>query len=144
MKSLTRKIVPLGVAAAVAISLAGCSVTTGNPTGEKSGAPEQKDEYRVAYIARAQADSFAAWLANESLQRVDNWNDLTPPEGETENEDDSTEETVETTLPERKEENTPPIAEDDTFGVRPGVTTMLPVLDNDNDPDGDVLVATLA
>ncbi|CAH0214626.1 hypothetical protein SRABI76_02353 [Microbacterium oxydans] len=86
----------------------------------------------------------AAWLADESLQRVDNWNDLTPPEGETENEDDSTEETVETTLPERKEENTPPIAEDDSFGVRPGVTTMLPVLDNDNDPDGDVLVATLA
>ncbi|WP_314649293.1 Ig-like domain-containing protein [uncultured Microbacterium sp.] len=86
----------------------------------------------------------AAWLADESLQRVDNWNDLTPPEGETENEDDSTEVTVETTLPERKEENTPPIAEDDSFGVRPGVTTMLPVLDNDNDPDGDVLVATLA
>jgi hypothetical protein len=86
----------------------------------------------------------AAWMADESLQRVDNWNDLTPPEGETENEDDSTEETVETTLPERKEENTPPIAEDDTFGVRPGATTMLPVLDNDNDPDGDVLVASLA
>ncbi|SEC23115.1 Fibronectin type III domain-containing protein [Microbacterium hydrocarbonoxydans] len=86
----------------------------------------------------------AAWMANESLQRVDNWNDLTPPEGETENEDDSTEETVETTLPDRKEENTPPIAEDDDFGVRPGASTLLPVLDNDNDPDGDVLVAALA
>lgn len=86
----------------------------------------------------------AAWLANESLQRVDNWNDLTPPEGETENEEDSTEETVETTLPERSEENTPPIAEDDSYGVRPGATTLLPVLDNDNDPDGDVLVAALA
>ncbi|MCK2026201.1 tandem-95 repeat protein [Microbacterium sp. SSW1-47] len=86
----------------------------------------------------------AAWLANESLQRVDNWNDLTPPEGETENQDDSTEETVETTLPERSEENTPPIAEDDSYGVRPGATTLLPVLDNDNDPDGDVLVAALA
>ncbi|WP_337002584.1 MULTISPECIES: Ig-like domain-containing protein [unclassified Microbacterium] len=86
----------------------------------------------------------AAWMANESLQRVDNWNDLTPPEGETENQDDSTEETVETTLPERSEENTPPIAEDDSYGVRPGATTLLPVLDNDNDPDGDVLVAALA
>lgn len=86
----------------------------------------------------------AAWMANESLQRVDNWNDLTPPEGETENQEDSTEETVETTLPERSEENTPPIAEDDSYGVRPGATTLLPVLDNDNDPDGDVLVAALA
>lgn len=86
----------------------------------------------------------AAWMANESLQRVDNWNDLTPPEGETENEDDSTEETVETTLPERSEVNTPPVAEDDSFGVRAGASALLPVIDNDNDPDGDVLVATVA
>lgn len=86
----------------------------------------------------------AAWLADESLQQVDNWNDLTPPEGETEDEEDTTEETVETTLPERTPENTPPVAEDDDFGVRPGQTTMLPVLDNDNDADGDVLVASLA
>ncbi|GAA1852638.1 Ig-like domain-containing protein [Microbacterium koreense] len=89
------------------------------------------------------AVSGAAWLATESLQRVDNWNDLTPPEGETENEDDSTQETVETTLPERSEINTPPTAEDDSFGVRPGASALLPVIDNDNDPDGDVLVATV-
>ncbi|PRB10323.1 hypothetical protein CQ047_07560 [Microbacterium sp. MYb72] len=86
----------------------------------------------------------AAWLTNESLQRVDNWNDITPPEGETENQEDTTEETVETTLPERSEQNTPPVAEDDEFGVRPGRTTMLPALDNDTDADGDVLVASLA
>ncbi|MFS0912110.1 Ig-like domain-containing protein [Microbacterium sp. 179-I 3D2 NHS] len=86
----------------------------------------------------------AAWLADESLQRVDNWNDLTPPEGETEDQEDSTEETVETTLPERSEINTPPVAADDSYGVRPGGTTLLPVLDNDNDADGDVLVAALA
>ena len=85
----------------------------------------------------------AAWLANESLQRVDDWSVLVPPEGETENEEDTTEETVETSLPERKEENTVPVAEDDTLGVRPGGTTLLPVLDNDNDADGDVLVAAL-
>ncbi|MFV0408046.1 MAG: Ig-like domain-containing protein [Propioniciclava sp.] len=88
--------------------------------------------------------SGAAWLADESLQRVDNWSVLTPPEGETENEEESTEETVETSLPERKEQNTPPVAVDDEFGVRPGGTTMLSVLDNDNDTDGDVLVASLA
>ncbi|WP_309127376.1 Ig-like domain-containing protein, partial [Microbacterium sp.] len=38
----------------------------------------------------------------------------------------------------------PPTAEDDELGVRPGGSTLLPVLDNDNDPDGDVLAATLA
>ena len=40
---------------------------------------------------------------------------------------------METTLPERSEVNTAPIATDDDFGVRPGRTTVLPVLDNDSD-----------
>lgn len=86
----------------------------------------------------------AAWMASESMQRVDNWNEITPPEGEAEEDEQTTEETVETTLPERSEKNTPPIATDDEFGVRPGRTTLLPVLDNDSDPDGDVLVASVA
>ncbi|MFC7788284.1 Ig-like domain-containing protein [Microbacterium sp. MAHUQ-60] len=84
-----------------------------------------------------------AWLADESLQRVDDWSILTPPEGESEDTDESTQETVESSLPERKEENTPPVAENDRLGARPGGTTLLPVLDNDNDSDGDVLVASL-
>ncbi|WP_336644992.1 Ig-like domain-containing protein [Microbacterium sp. USHLN186] len=83
----------------------------------------------------------AAWLANESLRRVDDWSVLVPPEGDSEDDENTSQETVETSLPERKEENTPPTAENDDLGVRPGGTTLLPVLDNDNDPDGDVLVA---
>ncbi|WP_256971690.1 Ig-like domain-containing protein [Microbacterium esteraromaticum] len=85
----------------------------------------------------------AAWLADGSMQRVDDWSVLVPPKGESEDEEDTTQETVETSLPERKEENTKPVAEDDDLGVRPGGTTLLPVLDNDNDADGDVLVASL-
>ncbi|MDW4573578.1 Ig-like domain-containing protein [Microbacterium sp. M3] len=81
----------------------------------------------------------ATWMAAEDLQRVDNWDELTPPEGETENEEQTTEETTETVLPERSEINTPPDANDDDLGVRPGRTTTLPILDNDSDPDGDVL-----
>ncbi|WP_214467963.1 Ig-like domain-containing protein [Microbacterium flavescens] len=86
----------------------------------------------------------AAWMASDSMQRVDNWNEITPPEGEAEEDEKTTEETVETTLPERSEVNTPPVATDDDFGVRPGRTTLLPVLDNDSDPDGDVLIAAVA
>lgn len=86
----------------------------------------------------------AAWMASDDLQQVDNWNDITPPEGETEeNDEETTEETTETTLPERTDVNTPPISVDDDFGVRPGRTTVLPVLDNDTDADGDVLTVTL-
>ncbi len=90
------------------------------------------------------AVSGAAWVATDSLQQVDNWNDITPPEGEDQDEEENTtEETVETSLPERSEQNTVPVAEDDSFGVRPGGTTFLPVLDNDTDADGDVLVAAV-
>ncbi|KRA25038.1 hypothetical protein ASD65_11835 [Microbacterium sp. Root61] len=85
----------------------------------------------------------SAWMASESMQRIDNWNDITPPEGDAEEDEQTTEETVETTLPERTPENTVPVATDDDFGVRPGRTTVLPVLDNDNDADGDVLTATV-
>lgn len=83
----------------------------------------------------------ATWMATESLQRVDNWEEITPPEEESEESEETTEETVETTLPERSDVNTPPVATDDDLGVRPGRTTLLPILDNDSDPDGDVLTA---
>ncbi|MFG6444352.1 Ig-like domain-containing protein [Microbacterium sp. P07] len=85
----------------------------------------------------------AAWMASDSMQRVDNWEDITPPEGDSEEDEQTTEQTVETTLPERTEINTSPVATDDDFGVRPGRTTVLPVLDNDTDADGDVLTVTL-
>ncbi|MBD3941313.1 tandem-95 repeat protein [Microbacterium sp. NEAU-LLC] len=85
--------------------------------------------------------SGATWMAADSLQRVDNWDDLTPPEGESTEDEQTTEDTTETTLPKRSDVNTPPTAVDDDFGVRPGRTTMLAVLDNDNDPDGDILTA---
>lgn len=86
----------------------------------------------------------AAWMAADSMQRVDNWQDITPPEGEGEEEEETTEETVQTTLPERTDQNTPPVAQDDEYGIRPGRTTVLPVLDNDTDADGDVLVAAVS
>ncbi|HYP73032.1 MAG TPA: Ig-like domain-containing protein, partial [Microbacterium sp.] len=85
----------------------------------------------------------AMWLPADSMQRVDNWLDITPPEGQGDEEEETTEETVQTTLPERSEINTPPVAEDDDFGVRAGRTTVLTILDNDTDADGDVLVASV-
>ncbi|PZU44357.1 MAG: hypothetical protein DI566_12365 [Microbacterium sp.] len=86
----------------------------------------------------------AAWMASDAMQRVDNWLDITPPEGEGDEEEETTEETVQTSLPERSDVNTPPIAQDDEYGIRPGRTTVLPVLDNDTDADGDVLVAAVS
>ena len=82
------------------------------------------------------------WLTGSSLNKVDNWSDLTPPTSKTK-QVDSNQTTPQTTLPKRTAQNHKPDAEDDEFGVRPGRTTVLPVLDNDSDPDGDVLTVTV-
>lgn len=82
-----------------------------------------------------------AWLVDSDLRLVDNWEEVTPPE-ETEDEEGdekSSQQNFEDTLAERGEINRPPLARDDEYGVRPGRTTILEVLENDTDPDGDVL-----
>ncbi|GAA1345177.1 Ig-like domain-containing protein [Arthrobacter roseus] len=84
------------------------------------------------------------WLVNQNMLLVNNWGDIMPPQDEADNEEDeSANESLVTTLPDRTKENRPPVAEDDSFGARAGQTTILTVLDNDTDPDGDLLRAKL-
>lgn len=82
-----------------------------------------------------------AWLVDSDLRLVDNWEEVTPPEetDELEGDEKSTQQTFEDTLAERTEQNRPPTARDDDVGVRPGRSTIVEVLANDTDPDGDVL-----
>ncbi|GAA1117105.1 Ig-like domain-containing protein [Citricoccus alkalitolerans] len=85
------------------------------------------------------------WLVADGMKIVNNWSDLEPPKGEGEQEEEESDEITDSIeLPDRQEENQKPIAEDDTFGVRAGRTTALPVLFNDVDPDGDLLTAELS
>ncbi|MGA7204414.1 MAG: Ig-like domain-containing protein, partial [Specibacter sp.] len=80
------------------------------------------------------------WLVNENMLLVNNWKDLVADEKNADNADkDSSDPNVVNTLPDRTKPNRPPVAMPDTFGVRAGTTTLLPVLYNDSDPDGDVL-----
>jgi hypothetical protein len=84
-----------------------------------------------------------AWLVDENMRLVDNWDDITPPEeqeSEEEGDEKSAIQSFEDTLADRSDVNRPPTAIDDEYGIRPGRTTILPLLDNDTDPDGDVLV----
>ncbi|WP_066043311.1 Ig-like domain-containing protein [Herbiconiux solani] len=85
------------------------------------------------------------YLVNQDMKKVDNWDDIAPPpeQSDSDEEEDSTQEELQVLLPDRTEENTPPTAVDDQYGVRPGRTVILPVLENDSDPDGDVLTASL-
>lgn len=84
------------------------------------------------------------WLVTEDMRLVSNWDDVIPPPDKSDDQDENAaDNNPVNTLPDRTKENRPPIAVDDQFGVRPGRTTLLPLLDNDSDPDGDVLTARL-
>lgn len=57
----------------IAVLLTGC----GSPKETGDNADKAKDGYKVAYIARAQSDSFAAWLANEMMTAAEKYDDIT-------------------------------------------------------------------
>ncbi|MGB3911811.1 MAG: Ig-like domain-containing protein [Pseudolysinimonas sp.] len=100
-------------------------------------------EFRVngSVVALNDLDNGNVWLLDDEMRLVANWDEVTPPEEqETEDGDEkASTQSFEDTLAERTETNRPPIARDDEYGVRDGRTTILAVLDNDTDPDGDVL-----
>lgn len=80
------------------------------------------------------------WLVQQTMQLVNNWQDLqAPPNRSEEEKEDAADQNPLNQLPDRTKPNRAPNAQDDVFGVRPGKTTLLTPLDNDSDPDGDLL-----
>lgn len=79
------------------------------------------------------------WLPDEQMFMVDNWDQVN---SEVESQEETVKKVEQTILPERGEKNTAPVAVDDEFGVRAGRRTILPVLLNDSDADGDFITAT--
>lgn len=78
----------------------------------------------------------ATWAVQREGQLINNWDELI-----TDTEDDPEEQqNDDDTVPEVERVQQPPVAIDDAFGARPGRATILPVLLNDYDPNGDVLV----
>lgn len=80
------------------------------------------------------------WLPDKNMVVVSNWDQI-PTEEQEEEDTPTPDEREQVSEPEHKDKNTPPEAVDDEFGIRPGRSTLLPVLDNDSDDDGDVLTA---
>lgn len=80
------------------------------------------------------------WLPDQDMILMDSWNDVpNTDETQSDEDDDSSDLSTQQEEWERSEDNHAPIAEDDTYGVRPGRSTTLPVTFNDSDEDGDVL-----
>ena len=76
-----------------------------------------------------------SWAVQSSGELIDNWVDLIPPE-DAEREVDTNADTP----PDLAALQLPPVAADDDLGARPGRANVLPVLLNDYDPNGDVVV----
>lgn len=118
------------------------------PTAAQITKPTEGDrlEFRVnkSVIALNNLSNGNVWLVDSEMFLVENWDQVTPPlESETEDGDEkSSTQSFEDTLAERTDQNRPPLAHPDEFGVRSVRTTILPVIENDSDPDGDVLVVS--
>lgn len=87
-------------------------------------------------------DNGDVFVAEDNLRLVNNWEDISAQVKALEKQDDRKDTTEEKAPPQRSEVNQKPDAVDDTFGVRPGRASLLPVRSNDTDPDGDVLTVT--
>jgi large repetitive protein len=91
------------------------------------------------YVVLNNMATGAVWMIENQLIPVQDWLDTSPPPNSQQEEEDS-HDTVEEDVPlDRDQPNRAPTAADDDLGVRPGTTRILPLLDNDADPDGDLL-----
>ena len=104
-------------------------------------------EFRVNHgvIALNNLQNGNAWIVSSNMRLVNNWAQVNPDQV-TKDGDTGKEKPVKQSfadaLANRTSTNHAPVAVDDSFGVRPGRTTVLPVLSNDTDQDGDVLTIT--
>lgn len=109
-----------------------------------SAAPSYVFRVNRDLVVLNDVNSGNVWLVNQNMQLVNNWDDVIPPKNESDEQDeDSADNNTVNVLPDRTKPNRPPETKPDTIGVRPGRATVLSVLDNDSDPDGDVLTASV-
>jgi hypothetical protein len=86
------------------------------------------------------------WMAADDFELVDDWDYKEPKDakGEKSESEQTTALQVDHFVADRNQANNTPEPKEDTFGVRPGRTTVLNVLGNDSDKDGDVMTASVA
>ena len=147
---------------AAPVQVAGCTYGAWSGTGQvvrdcagtahdldqHVGSGEATLRYRVnrSNVVLNDLAAGTVWLAADQFQKVDDWEQKIPENGKGEKSDavNDKPEQVDKPITNRTDKNHPPIAKDDEFGVRPGRSTVLTVLSNDTDPDGDVLAAAVS
>ncbi|MGO4535629.1 Ig-like domain-containing protein [Leifsonia sp. 2MCAF36] len=119
------------------------------PVGLDIDQPVQGDdlEFRVNHdvIALNNLRDGNAWVVSSNMRLVQNWAQLKPNDTTVQGDTGEEKPVVQSfadTLAQRTAVNRPPVAVNDAYGVRPGRSTVLHVLANDSDPDGDVLTVS--
>lgn len=115
-------------------------------SGTIANAPRNtKLVYRVNrdVVVLNDVQSGGVWLVTQKMLLVQNWNDVVPPPDVQDTQEEKSPD-KQVTLPKRSEQNHPPVAVDEQYGVRAGRTALLSVTEDCSDPDGDVLSASLA
>ncbi|BDZ53602.1 hypothetical protein GCM10025870_06750 [Agromyces marinus] len=82
--------------------------------------------------------SGTTWAASGDYGVIDNWDDLLAVRRD----EQTVEENDPDATPTIEKTQVPPVAVDDDFGARPGRSTLLPVLLDDYDANGDVLIVS--
>lgn len=90
-------------------------------------------------VALNDAANGTIWMVDKDMLRITDWERVVPPQDD---EVDDIQQTETIIPPDRSQPNQDPIAQDDTLAARAGRSTILTVLDNDTDPDGDVLTVS--
>jgi hypothetical protein len=91
----------------------------------------------VKHVVLNDSRGGGTWAVQAAGELIDNWASLIPKD-DNQQAQQNAQDVPPTVDPQQK----PPVAVDDNFGARPGKATVLPVLLNDYDPNGDVLVIT--
>lgn len=152
---------PVPGAPAAPVRLEGCEYAAWSGSGSYLRRCDGSDDIvrlQVDSLARAGSVTFrtnrtlivlndigsgSVWLPEKNMVLATGWDQIEQQLKENDNSEESPQTTERIADPERRQRNSPPIAADDEFGVRPGVSTTLDVLGNDSDPDGDVLTAAV-
>ena len=113
-----------------------CGDSSGESTIQPPAGASLEFRSNGAHVVLNDATSGASWAVQSENELIDNWDELIDVDEDEQEVDDNQEDTP----PEYEQTQLPPTAVPDAFGARPGRTSPLPVLLNDIDPNGDVLM----
>lgn len=113
-----------------------CGRATSETTIGIAGSSSLQFRANGDHVVLNDATSGASWAVQAENQLIDNWDELIQVDENEQEIDDNQEDTP----PEYEQTQLPPTAVPDALGARPGRTSPLPVLLNDIDPNGDVLM----